>query len=227
MKILVLGDIHGRTCWKDIYNKELPDLMIFLGDYFTSRDGISEEDQVKNFNDILKFKIDNKDNVILLRGNHDTEALGYSWAYCHPRFYSKKLIDKPSFLENTQWVYCIDDFVFSHAGISEIWFNNLKCKFPDVKTIGDINTIEPNELFGFTPDFRDDYYGESKTQPLTWIRPGTLERYGLKGKTFICGHTRFPKVVNIKNDNCNIYYCDCLPCQYITIIDNDIIVNDF
>lgn len=227
MKILVFGDIHGRTCWKDIYNKESPDLTIFLGDYFTSRDYISEEDQVKNFDNILKFKLDNDNKVILLRGNHDTEALGYSWAECYPVFYKKELIDKDKFIKNTQWVYTIGDFVFSHAGISKVWFENLKLKFNNINTIEDINNIEPNELFGFTPDFRDDYYGESKTQPLTWIRPSVLTEYGLKGKTFICGHTRFPKVVEIKNDNCNIYCCDCLPYQYITIENNKVTINNF
>ena len=34
--ILVLGDIHGRTIWKDIIDTENPDLIIFLGDYVTT-----------------------------------------------------------------------------------------------------------------------------------------------------------------------------------------------
>lgn len=67
-KILVLGDIHGRTIWKDIVNKEDPDLTIFLGDYCTTHDNISSEDQISNLKEILQYKKDN--NVILLRGNH-------------------------------------------------------------------------------------------------------------------------------------------------------------
>ena len=32
MKIIILGDIHGRTIWKQIIEKENPDKIIFLGD---------------------------------------------------------------------------------------------------------------------------------------------------------------------------------------------------
>ena len=48
-KILVLGDIHGRTCWADIIKKENPDKVIFLGDYVSTHDNISEEQQWKIF----------------------------------------------------------------------------------------------------------------------------------------------------------------------------------
>lgn len=32
--ILFIGDIHGRTIWKDIVEKESWEQCIFLGDYF-------------------------------------------------------------------------------------------------------------------------------------------------------------------------------------------------
>ena len=69
-KILVLGDIHGRTCWADIIKKENPDKVIFLGDYVSTHDNISEEWQCSNLEDILNYKEANPDKVILLRGNH-------------------------------------------------------------------------------------------------------------------------------------------------------------
>ena len=50
-------------------------MIIFLGDYFDSRDGISIGDQQKNFDDILKFKELNTDKVKLLFGNHDYHYL--------------------------------------------------------------------------------------------------------------------------------------------------------
>ena len=34
MKIIALGDIHGRTIWKQIISKEIFDRMAFIGDYF-------------------------------------------------------------------------------------------------------------------------------------------------------------------------------------------------
>lgn len=70
MKTLALGDIHGKTIWKDIIKKENPDKVIFLGDYVTTHEGISSEQQISNLEEILTYKEENSDKVILLRGNH-------------------------------------------------------------------------------------------------------------------------------------------------------------
>lgn len=40
MKILILGDIHGRTIWKQIIENENPDKIIFLGDYVSTHEDI-------------------------------------------------------------------------------------------------------------------------------------------------------------------------------------------
>lgn len=71
MKILVLGDIHGRLIWYDIIKHESPDITIFLGDYITSHEGIYSEQQLANLEDILNYKENNPDKIILLRGNHE------------------------------------------------------------------------------------------------------------------------------------------------------------
>ena len=69
MRIIAIGDIHGRTIWKDIVNQEF-DLCVFLGDYVDSHDEIPAKQQVDNLLDILEFKEHNSNKVILLRGNH-------------------------------------------------------------------------------------------------------------------------------------------------------------
>lgn len=71
MKILVLSDIHGRHCWKDIVIAENPDLTIFLGDFVSTHDRVTEEWQIENCDEIFKYKEENPDKVILLRGNHN------------------------------------------------------------------------------------------------------------------------------------------------------------
>lgn len=72
MKYIFIGDIHGRTNWKQIVEKEKDtDKFIFFGDYFDPYDWtLTLGDLVNNFNDIVKFKLDNPDKVILLIGNH-------------------------------------------------------------------------------------------------------------------------------------------------------------
>lgn len=71
MKITVIADIHGRTCWHNIIEKEKDsDKIIFLGDYVSTHEDISEDQQCSNLEDILNYKEANPNKVILLRGNH-------------------------------------------------------------------------------------------------------------------------------------------------------------
>lgn len=227
MKILVLGDIHGRTIWKDIIEKENPDKIIFLGDYVSTHDNISADQQLSNLNNILNYKEESSDKVILLRGNHDTQHLGYYWAECSgwdPKIwqYMSESSFKERFLKLTQWVHIDDDLkvIFSHAGISNIWMNN-----SDIDSVYDINKLEPSELFGFTPDSPYDYYGNSITQPPTWIRPQALYECNIADWDQVVGHTPVIKdIINIREftkNNRNIWLCDALNISKYLIIDNN------
>ena len=71
MKTIMIGDIHGRDTWKQIIAQE-PDAyrIVFLGDYFDSFD-IKGVEQLHNFNEIIKFKQETHQDVIMLFGNHD------------------------------------------------------------------------------------------------------------------------------------------------------------
>ena len=241
-KLVIIGDVHGRGAWKDIV-RDNPDadLFVFLGDYVSTHEGISECDQLSNLFEILSFKEAHPDKVILLRGNHDIQHLGYYWAECSGFFRSveeemSKEEVRERYLRDTQWVYVKDGVVFSHAGISERWFRDSRCG-----RIEDINDLEPSELFGFRPCKMSDYYGISETQGPTWIRPQTLIEYALPGYTYVVGHTPQPTICNltelvrekakedeslndfIKEDTPDIWLCDCLPNEYLIIKDNEFI----
>lgn len=222
MKYLVLGDLHCRDVWKDIVAKEGDscDKIIFLGDYTCPREVRLEDptDACGFLYEVLEYKDQNPNKVVLLRGNHDMASLGYSWAHCYPQdhpnvqqYWQTEDI-KNWFLRNTQWVYQIPDtnIVCSHAGVSEAFLENARkyikgSQYDDGSIDTDVlidcvNTIEPCELFGFTPCKLSDYYGDSATQPCTWIRPYTLLSYGVKGFIQVVGHTRLNNVFNIKED---------------------------
>lgn len=231
MKILVLGDIHGRGCWEPIIEKENPDLTVFLGDYVSTHGLITEKQQIDNLERILQYKEENPDTVILLRGNHDCESLFY-WAECYPatgpvvKAYMTK--NKERFLNNTQWIYLYKNICFSHAGVSSIWMDN-----NNIKSLEDINTLEPSEKFAFTGKM-SDFTGVSPQQPPTWIRPYTLVDVGYKGVIHVVGHTNVGPLRNYKNEYVksgmysqveldklvDVWCCDTLPEEYL-IIDND------
>ena len=236
-KIIVIGDIHGRDDWNKIVDDNPDaDLFVFLGDYVSTHDGISQEQQLNNLFDILQFKEDNPDKVILLRGNHDIQHLGYYWAECSG-YFSKvgREMSKPElrerYLRDTQWVYIYKDIVFSHAGITERWFKDSGVCF-----LNEINNLEPSELFGFRPCKLSDYYGISQTQGPTWVRPQTLIEYAIPEWTQVVGHTPVKNIINLKEEikkqysdpseisldinKCpDIWLCDCNLKEYL-IIEN-------
>lgn len=225
MRTLVLGDIHGKTIWKDIIKKENPDKVIFLGDYVTTHDDISSEKQIANLEEILDYKEANSSKVILLRGNHDGQHLGYSWAECSGLDrtvleYMSEETFKERFLSLTQWVYIDKELntIFSHAGVSRVWMESVNCD------IEDLNTLIPSELFGFTPDSLFDCYGDSVTQPPTWIRPRALCKCNISGYDQVVGHTPVTHgIVNMRKatkENRNIWLCDALGLSKYLLIEN-------
>ena len=226
MKIIILGDIHGRKCWKDILDNEQYDLVVFLGDYVSTHQDISEEAQIENLKDILEFKENNPNKVILLRGNHDLQHMGYDWAQCSGYFrdvgrwfYSKE--NKDRFLNDTQWIYLYkpSNILFSHAGISKTWLQRTE------GLLQDINKLEPSELFGFFAgkDNPYDCYGQSIYQPCTWIRPSTLmgDLYWPKRYTQVVGHTTFKQIIHWKESDKNVYFCDCDLREYLVFKDGE------
>ena len=253
MKTLVLGDIHGRTCWWDIIQAENPDKIIFLGDYVSTHDPeVCADQQCANLEDILNFKEGFGDNCILLRGNHDMQHLGYSWAECsgldrNVQRWMTGIRDR--FLKLTQWVHVDGDIVYSHAGVSEVWMKNV-----GLDNVLDINKLEPSEKFGFWPCKLSDYSGDSATQPPTWIRPWTLLMNSFGKYTYIVGHTftsyHSPRVYNVKDEtikgykasylyddndkDCQrtieeykrvneVWVADALPREYIIVEDGEVV----
>lgn len=76
-KILIIPDIHHRTFWKDcVKNIDDFDKVVFLGDYLDpykfEGEEVSDMDAgFLNLKEIIKFKEDNPEKVVLLLGNHD------------------------------------------------------------------------------------------------------------------------------------------------------------
>lgn len=236
MKILVFGDVHARYKVFEILNKEIDqvDLVIFLGDFVSTHDKITEEEQIRVCDELWKIKEANPAKVVILRANHDVQHAGYYWAQCSgyfPKVGKWFEENKERWLRNTQWVYVHDRMLFSHAGVSKVWMEN-----NGIESVDDINSLEPSEVFGFTPEGWWDNHGNSKTQPPTWIRPESLLKCMVDGYTQIVGHTPVYRICNVsdevrgKSANPNIpdlWLCDNLPKQYLIIEDGEFIVKDY
>ncbi len=193
MKTILLGDTHGRALWKDIVTKESPDQVVFIGDYFDSLD-ISQENQLRNFIDILEYKY-RVPNTILLIGNHDFHYMFNYERYSgfqpkmYPTFNHLLNEEKDSF----QMAFLLDDLLCTHAGVSAEWLrdNDISEDADIVKEINELFIAQPRMfMFSGSEPSGDDTY-----QTPIWIRPQSLmnanKNSSLK-KTYrqVVGHTQ-------------------------------------
>lgn len=225
-KRLILGDIHGISIWKDIYDKECPDEVICLGDYFDSFN-LSPLVQKINFDDLLFCKKHHnethKRKFITLMGNHDF----HYWLDCSEQYsgYNREtqsLIGNliGELIDNNElpivYVDAINKIVFSHAGVSQPWFD------AHVMTeLFAINTCSLKALI-FTYAGGGDWYGSSEMNSPIWIRPEGLLKHpykDLSGNYWnqIYGHTSIIQPTKIMDHNAYFVDMDCLSQGYYLI----------
>ena len=205
MKIIALGDTHGRAIWKRIVAKEVFDKVVFIGDYFDTHEGITAGQQKHNFEDIIQYKEANKDNVMLLFGNHDLHylsAVGEHYSGFN-RFHAADIEEMLlAALDNEYFQICFshEHFLFVHAGITKTWCRNTLGE--DYFEKGEIVEQAINSLFKyqpdkfrFTPGRRYDPYGDEVEQGPVWVRPDSLFTDRLDNFTQIVGHTVQEKLI--------------------------------
>lgn len=129
IRCCVVGDLHGRDCWLDIIPNRFSKI-IFLADYCDSYTH-SNAEILHNLKQIIEFKKEYKDKVVLLLGNHDLQYWeinnpvapkcidnGYRLEMAHDLYFLFKENEKLF-----QVAYQIGNYLFTHAGISEGWYN--------------------------------------------------------------------------------------------------------
>lgn len=180
-EILVVPDVHGRTFWKkgtpNVNTKDYK-LIVFLGDYLDPypKENIKYKDCLDNFKEIIQFKKDNPDRVVLLLGNHDLHYMTHLMGAC--RRYSDVSTIREMFINNGKlfkMMHTINvdntNIVFSHSAIIPRWIElcNLFLPIPD----------EIPELAKYLNELWKDYldYGNPKICGLmsycSWFRGGS------------------------------------------------------
>lgn len=224
MKILALGDTHGRDNWKRIVKSNDFDKVVFIGDYFDSREGHSAEDEIKNFQDIIHFKKSNPDKVIVLIGNHDYHYFdpmiekysGFQNEHQHDisdllvDAYDKKLI---------QISYIWQRYLFTHAGVTKTWCRENLINLKDLENSMNMLFDENPFAFRFTCGPYGSPTGDDITQSPLWVRPGSLLIDKLDSYIQIVGHTQHEQI-KISN---NVAFIDSLGTsgEYLVVEDGE------
>lgn len=247
MKILVIPDIHGRRFWKSACEQYINqvDYIVFLGDYcdpyymeydpYTSDNIFSDQRMIDNLNDIINFKAEHQDKVILLMGNHDMHyysrsfydiALGSRYSQKYDQVLTKIFNDNNKYF---QYAFAVGNkektILFSHAGLTLNTYNDL-CKQYNR------NELYPEELTEILNEdndnindiiFRVGYSrgGMNKTGGIFWadvtdfIRNNKDINVPLKNNLIqITGHN------GTKEPICTPYYITC-DCKKAYLYDTD------
>ncbi len=197
MKVIALGDIHGRNIWQKIVdqNKDA-DKIVFIADYFDSKENISAQKQKDNFRNIIAFKRANMNKVVLLFGNHDFHYLKttdqeYSGFQPLHKIDIQELLYEAIDQDLIQMCYLYKNILFSHAGVTKTWLKNTGyCTNEDplYVFINDIFKYQPN-AFKFTMGSNYSKHGDDITQSPIWVRSRSLYTDKIDGYIQVVGHT--------------------------------------
>lgn len=228
MKVIIIGDIHGRTTWKEVI-KERADKYIFMGDYFDPYEDISIESMIENFEQILEFKKSNFENVILLIGNHDFHYLSgnKSSRFNYKTYnYLNPILEDLITSKTLQLCYFIKGgVVFSHAGFTETWLDNT---FGDDKYVLNEDFIKSvkNKNYRNYDFIIKGYFqnlsGDDVFQGPLWVRPRSLIRDFPKSMNVqVIGHTKRIKYKENDDFSGEIILSDILEDNQYLIYENN------
>lgn len=232
-RIVAIGDIHGRTTWNPILEKEWDntDKFIFIGDYLDSFN-ILIMNQIKNLKEIAHEALSNPNKIDLLIGNHDFHYLDgidetYSGFNALTKPHAQEILEL--LIRNNQLNICkvYDGVLYSHAGISNKFIDELQNTLPkelnvDLKSDPEfINEIfrTKRKLFGFGQFAGNkpcDQYGNNTFQSPIWIRPESLMKNPLM-KPQVFGHTRQDKNITLRKNNFALIDCLDVVNNYLVI----------
>ena len=214
-KVAAIGDIHGTTKFLDCYEKILkndPDVdeIIVLGDWFDPYIEIDLDTMIERYNEFVNiWKSDNRIKSIL--GNHD--IAGYIIANdCTNRTIkfgkmAQRITDviKPN-LPESYLTYKIGNYMFSHAGVSQEWINEIS-QYTYYNYVDDIMNCKKgwteDELSDICPFYPFDWSGcgEDRHQSCVWIRPSSLYNCAIRDYNQVIGHTRVNEITKVTLKN--------------------------
>lgn len=210
---VAIGDVHGLDYWKAAVEEHPEHKIVFLGDYLDPYEYIPRKALLQNLFEIMLLKKERPDDVVLLLGNHD---LHYLWDEMPPcSRYDWQIAEAASslfreYIDLFQNAYQEERTIFTHAGISQVWF--------DEDFHGDTTRSVADQL---------NYPSEEQLSALCRVgerRGGRRGAIGgifwadiaeladpLHGYTQVVGHNRVKEVTEREGEYQNkIVFCDCL-----------------
>ncbi|TAF73774.1 MAG: hypothetical protein EAZ53_11110 [Bacteroidetes bacterium] len=217
MKILTIPDLHGKDIWTKIDFAQY-DKVVFVGDYVDSFTH-TDQDILDNLRAIIEFKKANHTKVELLLGNHDIQYLFQKKYRCSGHRISMDETLHTEYAQNQElfkYIFQLGKHVWTHAGISNAWFNHIKPILPHYgfepdssSTQSSINILakyEFNKLV-MASSLRG---GSDKASRIFWADIREVEFDNLIGIHQYVGHSKVKKIIQHTKADWNVYFLDCL-----------------
>ena len=191
---IAIGDVHGLDLWRDVVEAHPECGVVFLGDYLDPYGYVHKGKLLDNLRAIMQLKRDRPEDVVLLLGNHD---LHY---FC----------DEACVGTRFDMEIAADEYLFTHAGMSQEWFDNDFCGDAARQIADQLNNPAADQVPAL---LRVGYARGGRacdTGGIFWADKSELEE-PLYGFTQIVGHNRVAEVTEHTGPGGGkIVFCDCL-----------------
>jgi predicted MPP superfamily phosphohydrolase len=217
MKLIAIGDLHGRDVWKQIDESQF-DKIIFTGDYVDSKN-ISTAQIIENLEYLIICKKLLPDKIVLLLGNHDIQYSEYP-RYRGPGFsctlqpvITKLFRDNSNFF---QVAFQIGTYLFTHAGLSDAYVQlNLKSFYDailrkEVKAADLLNQIHKSENQFILHTIGPARNGNDHFGGITWADYQETRWNPLPGYHQVVGHSRVGQITTEGDNHTSVTYIDVL-----------------
>lgn len=220
MKIVSVGDVHGRADWKLIKIEDY-DLIVFVGDYVDSF--ICTDEQIlNNLMDIIQLKKDYPDKVVLLLGNHDIQYRflnEYGCSGFRPSMASSLEHLFKDFKDLFKAAHQVENTIWTHAGMSKGWFDLNKDTIEEVqKKFETKNLAETlNYMLMMNRNYNGVLHqvgrkrgGRYNFGGITWADRVETKNDYLEGYHQIVGHTPIERITLFGDEKDSIRYIDVM-----------------
>ena len=217
MKILAVGDLHGKDRWKKI-NPEEHDYIVFMGDYVDSFT-VTPDKILDNLKELIDFRKKHPDKVILLLGNRDIQYMDYPHYRC-TGFNSFFQMDYTELFRANRNLFRVAsqfrDYLFTHAGLSNSFArHNLKEYYDsilnkEISVAELLNRIQNSEKQAMLHSVSDLRGGPDPFGGITWADYRETSVDLLPGYHQVVGHTPQKKITKVEGEDCSMVYIDVL-----------------
>ena len=217
MKHLIIGDLHGKDCWKDIQVDNY-DKVIFLGDY-VDHWTLSDRLIYQNLQNVIELKKEYPERVELLLGNHDVQYLHYPHYLCSgfcPGMQRSLTFTFKEHRDLFKIAYQKDNYLISHAGVTNKWYRDLlelrlvQQIRDEQDTVADlVNKVEQTSQRWLLHQAGSSRGGDGPGG-ITWADKKELAADLLEGYHQVVGHTVIQEAEGVTQPNESATFIDVL-----------------